>query len=109
MSDEDLGQDATLFEGGIPIWLDLEFEVDDDGMFNVLIYITVDEFEEKVIRKPLYEVIEYMLDDETDYRGLYAVANEMVKESEKLREKAQRIEDSTANVSDLFDSAYAPT
>jgi hypothetical protein len=109
MSDEDLGQDATLFEGGIPIWLDLEFEVDVDGMFNVLIYITVDEFEEKVIRKPLYEVIEYMLDDETDYRGLYAVANEMVKESEKLREKAQRIEDSTANVSDLFDSAYDPT
>ncbi len=53
MSDEDLGQDATLFEGGIPIWLDLEFEVDDDGMFNVLIYLTVDEFEEKVIRKPL--------------------------------------------------------
>jgi hypothetical protein len=33
----------------------------------------------------------------------------MVKESEKLREKAQRIEDSTANVSDLFDSAYDPT
>ena len=54
-------------------------------------------------------MIEYMLDDETDYRGLYAVANEMVKESEKLREKAQRIEDSTANVSDLFDSAYDPT
>ena len=108
MSD-DLGQDATLFEDGIPIWLDLEFEVDDDGMFNVLIYLIVDEFEEKVIRKPLYEVIDYMLDDETDYSKLYAGANEMVRESERLREKAQIIEDSTANVSDLFDAPYDPT
>lgn len=108
MSD-DLGQDATLFEDGIPIWIDLEFEVDDDGMFNVLIYLIVDEFEEKVIRKPLYEVIDYMLDDETDYSKLYAVANEMVRESERLREKAQIIEDSTANVSDLFDAPYDPT
>jgi len=108
MSD-DLGQDATLFEDGIPIWLDLEFEIDDDGMFNVLIYLIVDEFEEKVIRKPLYEVIDYILDDETDYSRLYAVANEMVRESERLREKAQIIEDSTANVSDLFDAPYDPT
>ncbi len=40
---------------------------------------------------------------------LYAVANEMVRESERIREKAQRIEDSTANVSDLFDADYDPT
>lgn len=109
MGDEDLGQDATLFEDGIPIWIDLEFEVDDDGMFNVVIYLAVDEFEDLVIRKPLYEVIDYMLDEETDYSGLYAVANEMVRESERIREKAQRIEDSTANVSDLFDADYDPT
>jgi hypothetical protein len=40
---------------------------------------------------------------------LYTVANELVRESERLREKAQRIEDSTANVSDLFDADYEST
>ena len=41
-----------------------------------------------------------------DYRELYAIANELVSEAERLRALAQRMEDSTENVADLFDAGY---
>ncbi len=105
MANEDLGQDATLFDEGIPLWVDAEVEVDDDGIFNLVVYLTVDEFEEITIRKPFHEITEQVLnDDETTYSSLYAISNDMVRESEVIREKAQRMEDSTGNVSDLFDA-----
>jgi hypothetical protein len=105
---EDLGNDAVLFEDGIPLWVDVDLEVDDDGQLAVVIDLTVDEFDEITIKRPLFEIVEGLLDD-NDYQMLYTVANELVRESERLREKAQRIEDSTANVSDLFDADYEST
>jgi hypothetical protein len=105
---EDLGNDAVLFEDGIPLWVDVDLEVDDDGQLAVVIDLTVDEFDEITIKRPLFEIVEGLLDD-SDYQMLYTVANELVRESERLREKAQRIEDSTANVSDLFDADYEST
>lgn len=105
---EDLGNDAVLFEDGIPLWVDVDLEVDDDGQLAVVIDLTVDEFDEITIKRPLFEIVEGLLDD-SDYQMLYTVANELVRESERLREKAQRIEDSTNNVSDLFDAGYEST
>jgi|11BtaG_2_1085332.scaffolds.fasta_scaffold22851_1 hypothetical protein len=105
---EDLGNDAVLFEDGIPLWVDVDLEVDDDGQLAVVIDLTVDEFDEITIKRPLFEIVEGLLED-NDYQMLYTVANELVRESERLREKAQRIEDSTANVSDLFDADYEST
>lgn len=105
---EDLGNDAVLFEDGIPLWVDVDLEVDDDGQLAVVIDLTVDEFDEITIKRPLFEIVEGLLED-NDYKMLYTVANELVRESERLREKAQRIEDSTANVSDLFDADYEST
>lgn len=110
MAVEDLGQDANLFEDGIPLWVDVELEVDDDGILNIISNISVDDMEDIVIRKPFYEVIELMLHQlSISYFSLYEVANELVRESERLREKAQRMEDSTGNVSDLFDADYDAT
>jgi len=105
---EDLGNDAVLFEDGIPLWVDVDLEVDDDGQLAIVIDLTVDEFDEITIKRPLFEIVEGLLED-NDYQMLYTVANELVRESERLREKAQRIEDSTANVSDLFDAEYEST
>jgi hypothetical protein len=105
---EDLGNDAVLFEDGIPLWVDVDLEVDDDGQLAIVIDLTVDEFDEITIKRPLFEIVEGLLED-NDYQMLYTVANELVRESERLREKAQRIEDSTANVSDLFDADYEST
>lgn len=105
---EDLGNDAVLFEDGIPLWVDVDIEVDDDGQLAIVIDFTVDEFDEITIKRPIFEIIEGLLED-NDYQMLYTVANELVRESERLREKAQRIEDSTNNVSDLFDADYEST
>lgn len=105
----DLGNDAMLFDGGIPLWVDVELQADQNGVLNFNIELTVDEFEEITITKPLYEIVEGVLSEESDYHQLYSVANELVRESEKLREKAQRIEDSAINVSDLFDADYEPS
>lgn len=105
----DLGNDAILFDGGIPLWVDVDLQADKEGVLNFNIELTVDEFEEIIINKPLYEIIERTLSEENDYHQLYSIANELMRESEKLREKAQRIEDSTINVSDLFDADYEPS
>lgn len=106
---EDLGNDAVLFEDGIPLWVDVDLEVDQDGVMNFVIDLTVDEFDELSIKKPMFEIVEELLSDPSDYQMLYTISNELVRESERLREKAQRIEDSTNNVSDLFDADYEPT
>ena len=105
----DLGNDATLFETGIPLWVDVDLQADEHGVLNFNIELTVDEFEEITVNKPLYEIIERTLSEESDYHQLYSLANELMRESEKLREKAQRIEDSAINVSDLFDADYEPS
>ena len=58
----------------------------------------------------MFEIVEGILSDgASNYQMLYTIANELMRESEKLREKAQRVEDSTTNVSDLFDADYDPT
>jgi hypothetical protein len=105
---EDLGNDATLFEDGIPLWVDVDLDVDQDGLLNVVIDLTVDEFHEINIQRPFFEIVEGLLGD-SNYQMLYTVSNELIRESERLREKAQRIEDSTNNVSDLFDAGYEST
>ena len=46
--------------------------------------------------------------DEGNYNQLYTIANELTKESERMREVADKIEDSTASVADLFNTAFVP-
>jgi|TARA_R110002167_G_scaffold62074_1_gene175328 hypothetical protein len=107
---EELGNDAVLFDGGIPLWVDVDLDVDQDGVLNIVIDLTVDEFDEITIKRPMFEIVEGILSDgASSYQMLYTIANELMRESEKLREKAQRVEDSTTNVSDLFDADYDPT
>ena len=104
---EDYGQDVNLFDEGLPLFIDHDFEISDDGMLNLKSYLTVGDLDEKVILKPFFEITEYVLDNEDmDYRELYAIANELVSEAERLRALAQRMEDSTENVADLFDAGY---
>jgi len=104
---DDLGQDATLFDEGLPIFLDHDLEVSDSGMLYIKSTLNIGDFNEVEILKPLYETIEYVLDNtECEYWELYAIANELEREASKLRDVAQRMEDSTENVADLFDVTY---
>ena len=106
---EDLGQDATLFDKGLPVYLDHDFEITDSGMLYLNSTLTVDDHEEVLISKALFEITDFVLDNsESDYRELYAIANELEREAAKLRDVAQRIEDSDGNVADLFDTVYDP-
>jgi hypothetical protein len=104
---EDLGQDATLFDKGLPVYLDHDFEVADSGMLYLNSTLTVGDHDEVMISKTLYEIVDFVLDtSEPEYRELYAIANELEREAAKLRDVAQRIEDSDTNVADLFDQVY---
>tara|TARA_R100000935_G_scaffold39484_1_gene60973 strand:- start:356 stop:685 length:330 start_codon:yes stop_codon:yes gene_type:complete len=106
---EDYGQDINLFDEGLPLFLDHDFEISDEGILNIKSFLTVGDLDEKEIIKPFFEVTEYVLENEDmDYRELYAIANELVSEAERLRTLAQRMEDSTENVADLFDAGYDP-
>ena len=106
---EDYGQDINLFDEGLPLFLDHDFEISDEGILNIKSFLTVGDLDEKEIIKPFFEVTEYVMDNEDmDYRELYAIANELVSEAERLRTLAQRMEDSTENVADLFDAGYDP-
>jgi len=106
---EDYGQDTNLFDEGLPLFIDHDFEISDEGILNIKSFLTVGDLDEKEIIKPFFEVTEYVLENEDmDYRELYAIANELVSEAERLRTLAQRMEDSTENVADLFDAGYDP-
>lgn len=107
---DDLGQDAVLFDEGLPLFIDHDLEVADTGMLYLKTSLTVTGFDELNILKPLYEVTDFILDNcEGEYHELFAIASELTREADKLRDLAQRIEDSTENVSDLFDAGNDAT
>jgi len=86
---DDLGEDGKFFDGGLPFYID---------------------HDRVVILKPFYEIVNDIIDNvEEDYQELYGLANELTKESERLRELAQKIEDSDHTVADLFDARYDST
>ena len=104
---EEYNHDATLFEEGLPIYLDHDLEISDSGVLYLKSLLTVGDLDEQVILKPFWEITEYVLSNaEMDYRELYSIVNELVKEADRLKDLAQRMEDSTENVADLFDAGY---
>ena len=107
---EDLGQDLTLFDEGIPLFLDHDFVMSDSGTLYVNTSLSIGGFEELTVQKPFYEIIDFIIDDyESDYHEIYGIANELAKEAERLRDLAQTKEDSANNVADLFDADYVPS
>ena len=94
---EYMEQDATLFDNGLPIYLEHDFEVMNSGMLYLKSTLIVGDYDE------------FALDNsEINYHEMYAIANELELEAAKLRDVAQRIEDSGENVADLFDVVYDP-
>jgi hypothetical protein len=107
---EDTGADGRLFDAGIPFYIDHDLQVINSGTLFVQSTIEVGDIDRLTVLKPFYEIITDILDNvEDDYGELYAIANELNREAERLRELAQRIEDSDQSVADLFDTAYDST
>lgn len=110
---EDVGEDATLYPDGVPVFLDHEFKLDEEGVLHLdsIITITFEGDTAISISKGMYEIVDEQIDalsDLDDYHTMYAIAAEFTKEAERIREVANRIEDSVRNVADLFKTAYVP-
>jgi|TARA_R100000951_G_scaffold36334_2_gene31095 hypothetical protein len=106
---KDYGQDLTL---EVPIFIDNDLQVDDHGVLNLscTLYLDLDDGPQ-TFKVPFYSMTDAIVEfhtEEKDYNQLYAIANELTKESERIREVADQIESSTANVADLFNTAYVP-
>tara|TARA_B100001059_G_scaffold221728_1_gene244972 strand:- start:1020 stop:1361 length:342 start_codon:yes stop_codon:yes gene_type:complete len=106
----DNGQSILLDFGFI---LTHELSIDEHGVLNITasVHDELTEHLQKTIKAPFYQLTDYLVnlpDADQDYNQLYAIANELVRESERIREVADRIETSTANVADLFNTSYVP-
>lgn len=101
-----LEPDASL---QVPIYLENDFDVDDDGISYLVTSLFVgDEEEAQEVRIPLDDVVESLTEfygDVEGFRHLYLVAHELSRAAEALREKAGLIEDSVSAVNDLFSLA----
>tara|TARA_B110000240_G_C13070216_1_gene271273 strand:+ start:7 stop:339 length:333 start_codon:yes stop_codon:yes gene_type:complete len=105
----DFGQDLNL---EVPLFIDHELEVDDYGVLNLETRIYTDpDSTSQTVSVPFYSMTDAIVEfhtDEGNYNQLYTIANELTKESERMREVADKIEDSTASVADLFNTAFVP-
>ena len=106
---EDIGEDGRLFDGGIPFFIDHDLQVTSSGTLFIHSTIEVGEIDRLIIVKPFYEIIGDILDNvEDDYGELFSIANELSRAAERLRDLAQRIEDSETTIAGLFDTDYGP-
>jgi len=105
----DNGQDVNL---KVPLFIDNDLFEDDYGEFIIQTSVTPDLDEKPVIKEQPFEevitpIIEYHEED-GDYNALYKVSNGLLKESERIREVADKLESSTRAVADLFNVSYEP-
>lgn len=93
-----------------PIFIDQHLEVNPDGILNLMNTVYMDpEGDVQTFSVAFYRIIDNVLDygsEDLDHNHLYSIANELTSESERVREVADRIETSTANVADLFNTSY---
>jgi|TARA_R110002096_G_scaffold428814_1_gene640961 hypothetical protein len=102
-------EDGRLFDGGLSFFIDHDLQIINSGTLFLHSTIEVGESERVIVFKPFYEIIDDILDNvEDDYSELYSIANELNISAARLKDLAQRIEDSVPNVSDLFDTDYGP-
>jgi len=104
-----IGQDLTI---EVPLCVDHDLEVDDYGVLNLDSRMYTDpDGSAQTLSVPFYSMTDAIVEfhtDEGNYNQLYNIANELTKESERIREVADKIEGSTASVADLFNTAFVP-
>ena len=87
--------------------LDIDIEVDDDGICYVVVLQQVGDndipCEARVELSAVTEEIKNSLVDSGDYTQLYIIAHELTRQGERLREVARNMEDSVIAVSNHFD------
>jgi len=98
------GTDASIT---VPISLEFDIDVDDDGVSYFVGSLFVGDDEDgQDIRVETDSVVEALCDYYSDvdgYQHLYVVAHELTRIAEVLRDRAGTVEDSVLAVNDLFD------
>ena len=97
------GSDVELT---LPIHIDHDFDIDEDGVSSIVSLIYIGDNEDPLeTRVDLEGVADELCEDYGDingYQHLYSIAHEFTRLSERLRESAMRIEDTPAYIDDLF-------
>ena len=93
---------------GVPVYLEHDLEVDDDGVLylNSFLYIgeNDDSTEVRIEFQPIVDsVVDLARDFNDGYKQLYGIAHEFDRHSARMRELAERMEDSVVNIGDLFE------
>lgn len=104
---EDIGQDANIFPDGVPIFIYTFLEHDDDGILQHETTLSIEGEEDIIVTRGFYEILDEVKQehvDNNDYNSLFDLAGDLTKEAERLREEAERIENSTRSVADLFNA-----
>jgi len=104
---DDIGQDANIFPEGIPLFVDTFLEHDAEGILQHETTLSIEGEADVVVSKGFYEIIDDVKEehiDNQDYKSLYDLAADLTREAERLREEAERIENSTRSVADLFNA-----
>ena len=92
----------------VPVYLEHDLEVDDDGTLylNSFLYIgdNDDSTEVRIEFQPLVEtVVDVARDFNDGYKQLYGIAHEFDRHAARMRELAEKMEDSVVNIGDLFE------
>ena len=96
----------------VPIGLEYDLEINKDGVLVIQTELWLDEDMVTPVSMPFYLMVDGLFDStnkDLDFNTLFAIANDLTREAERIREVAIRIEDSTANVADLFNTSFDPT
>jgi|TARA_R110000782_G_scaffold40983_5_gene94398 hypothetical protein len=96
----------------VPIGLEYDLEINKDGVLVVQTELWLDEDMVTPVSMPFYLMVDGLLDStnkDLNFNTLFAIANDLTREAERVREVAIRIEDSNANVADLFNTSFDPT
>ena len=94
----------------VPIGLEYDLEINKDGVLVVQTELWLDEDMVTPVSMPFYLMVDGLLDSTNkDLNFNTLIANDLTREAERVREVAIRIEDSNANVADLFNTSFDPT
>jgi hypothetical protein len=98
------GPDLPDVKLEVPLFVDMYLEVDDYGILNVISSVSLDPDINEQLRHPLYTMVDTAIEFHEingDHTQLFAMANSLTEESERIRSVANRMEDRTDT--DLFD------
>lgn len=96
----------------VPMYLEHDIEVDENGACSLISLLFVGDDEDPVeIRSGLEAVVEDVIEMHQDigvemYKSLYSIAHEFSRMSEMMRNAAGLMEDSVAAVEDLFEDRF---